>query len=128
MTRARPLILIVDDNELNRKLSRDVLRSAGLDVLEAGTAADAITLALDRLPDVVLMDLRLPDLTGSDAARSIRSQSRTSQVPVVLMTALPVDADGRWLSDAGFAGSIGKPIDPDLLPDLVRGFVADRRG
>jgi two-component system, cell cycle response regulator DivK len=117
-----PLILIVDDNERNRKLARDVLGLARFRTLEAVTAAEAIALASEHLPDVILMDLRLPDLDGTEAVRMLRAGRRTSHIPVVAVTALPLDARDDWLFDAGFAGYIAKPIDTDALPEMVRGF------
>ena len=117
-----PLVLIVDDNDRNRKLARDVLRMAGLRTLEAATAAEGIAIASEHLPDVILMDLRLPDLDGIEAARLLRAEPRTAHIPVVAMTALPLDARDDWLFDAGFAGYIVKPVDTDAFPDVVRRF------
>jgi two-component system cell cycle response regulator DivK len=122
-----PLVLIVDDNERNRKVARDVLRSAGFRTLEAATAAEGIALASEHLPDVVLMDLRLPDVDGTEAVRTLRAEPRTSRIPVVAVTALRLDARDDWLLDAGFAGYIVKPIDVDEFPDLVRRFAASQR-
>jgi two-component system cell cycle response regulator DivK len=119
-----PLVLIVDDNDRNRKLARDVLRLAGLRTLDAATAAEGIALASEHRPDVILMDLRLPDLDGTGAARLLRSEPRTARIPIVAMTALPLDNRDDWLFDAGFAGSIVKPIDTDACPDVVRGYCA----
>lgn len=119
---SQPLVLIVDDNDRNRKLARDVLREAGLRTLEAATAAEAIALASEHLPDVILMDLRLPDLDGAEAARLLLAEPRTSRIPVVAVTAMQLDARDGWLADAGFAGYIVKPIDTDTFPDLVQGF------
>jgi two-component system cell cycle response regulator DivK len=121
---ALPLVLIVDDNDRNRKLARDVLRLAGLRTLDAATAAEGIALASEHRPDVILMDLRLPDLDGTGAARLLRSEPRTARIPIVAMTALPLDNRDDWLFDAGFAGSIVKPIDTDAFPDVVRGYCA----
>ena len=75
-----PLVLIVDDNEKNLKLARDVLRAAGFRTLEAETGAEGIALAAEHVPDVILMDLRLPDMDGADAARTLRTRQirRTS--------------------------------------------------
>jgi two-component system, cell cycle response regulator DivK len=117
-----PLILIIDDNERNRKLARDVLRAARFRTLEAATAAEGIALASKHLPDVVLMDLRLPDADGTDAVRMLRAEPRTSRLPIVAMTALPLDGRDDWLFDAGFAGYIVKPFDTDAFPDVVRGY------
>jgi two-component system cell cycle response regulator DivK len=119
-----PLILIIDDNERNRKLARDVLRAARFRTLEAATAAEGIALASEHLPDVVLMDLRLPDADGTEAVRTLRAEPRTSRLPIVAMTALPLDARDDWLFDAGFAGYIVKPFDTDAFPDVVRGYCA----
>jgi two-component system cell cycle response regulator DivK len=119
-----PLVLIVDDSDRNRKLAGDMLRLARFRTLEAATATEGIALATEHLPDVILMDLRLPDLDGTEAARRLRAEPRTSHIPVVAVTALPLDARDDWLLDAGFAGSIGKPIDIDAFPDEVRRFCA----
>jgi two-component system, cell cycle response regulator DivK len=119
-----PLVLIVDDNDRNRKLARDVLRVARFRTLEAGTAAEGIALASEHLPDVILMDLRLPDLDGMEAVRMLRAEPRTSRIPVVAVTALPLDARDDWVFEAGFAGYIVKPIDTDTFPGVVRGYCA----
>ena len=119
-----PLVLIVDDNNRNLKLARDVLRLARFRTLEAVTAAEGIALASEHLPDVILMDLRLPDLDGTEAAQILRADPRTSHIPVVAVTALPLDARDDWLFDAGFAGFIVKPIDTDEFPDVIRRFCA----
>jgi two-component system cell cycle response regulator DivK len=121
-----PLVLIVDDNDRNRKLAGDVLRLARFRTLEAVTAAEGMALAFEHLPDVILMDLRLPDLDGTEAARLLRAEPRTSGIPVVAVTALPLDARDHWLFEAGFAGYIVKPIDTDDFPDVVRRFCARR--
>jgi two-component system, cell cycle response regulator DivK len=117
-----PLVLIVDDNDRNRKLAVDVLRLARFRTLEAGTAAEGIALASEHLPDVILMDLRLPDMDGAEAARMLRSAPRTSRIPVVAVTALRLDASEAWLVEAGFAGCVIKPIDIDAFPVAVRRF------
>jgi two-component system, cell cycle response regulator DivK len=114
------LVLIVDDNELNAKLARDVLERAGMRTLSAATAADGLALAVEHRPDVVLMDLRLPDLDGDEAARRLAADERTAGIPVVALTALRSEDAERWLRDAGFAGYVGKPIDVLQLPDQVR--------
>jgi two-component system cell cycle response regulator DivK len=119
-----PLVLIVDDNDRNRKLARDVLHAARFRTLGAATAAEGIALASEHLPDIVLMDLRLPDLDGVEAARMLRAEPRTSRIPIVAVTALPLDAREDWLFDAGFAGYVLKPIDIDSFPDVVRRFCA----
>jgi two-component system cell cycle response regulator DivK len=117
-----PLVLIVDDNTKNLKLARDVLLAAGFRTLEAATAGDGIALANEHLPDVVLMDLRLPDMDGTEAARTLADGFRTAAIPVVALSSLAFDDDTAWLSDAGFAGYLEKPIDVLAFPDQVRHY------
>lgn len=114
------LVLIVDDNEENAKLTRDVLEHAGMRTLSAATAADALALAGEHTPDVVLMDLRLPDLDGTEAARRLAEDERTAGIPVLALTALPLGEAGAWFRDAGFADYVEKPIDVRELPERVR--------
>lgn len=121
-----PLVLIVDDNDRNRKLARDVLRLAGLRTLDAVSAAEAIALASAHLPDVILMDLRLPDMDGTQATQMLRADPQTRSIPVVALTALPLDDSDDWFVRAGFAGYLVKPIDTDAFPDLVRRYCASR--
>ena len=117
-----PLVLVVDDDERNRKLAQDVLRRSGLRTLEAASGRAAIELARDRLPDVVLLDLRLPDMEGTDVARALRKGGRTAQIPVVALTALRYpDVGARLLAD-GFSGYLEKPIDVRTFPEQVRGY------
>jgi two-component system cell cycle response regulator DivK len=118
-----PRVLIVDDNERNVKLARDVLRAAGFTTLEAATGAEAIAIAVEHVPDVILMDLRLPDMDGEDAARALRQDERTAGVPVVALSALRVGGD-EWVRNAGFTGYLEKPINVDEFPDRVRSYCA----
>jgi two-component system, cell cycle response regulator DivK len=114
------LVLIVDDNEKNGKLARDVLELAGMHTLSAATAAEALTLARELQPDIILMDLRLPDLDGAEATRLLGADERTAHIPVIALSALPADEAGPWLRDAGFAAYIEKPIDVSAFPGQVR--------
>ena len=116
------LVLIVDDDEKNRKLARDVLRVSGFRTLEAGSGAEAIALAAEHQPDVVLMDLRLPDMDGADAARKLANRPRTSAIPVVALSALALEGDVVWLLANGFAGHLEKPIDVEEFPRQVRQY------
>jgi two-component system cell cycle response regulator DivK len=120
----QPLVLIVDDNEQNLKLARDVLRAGGLRTLEASSGAEGIALAAEHLPAVVLMDLHLPDMNGTDAARALRDGKRTAQIPVVALSSSPFGRSGDWLLDAGFAGSLEKPFSVRDFPDQVRSYCA----
>ena len=117
-----PLILIVDDDERNLRLAQDVLVAAGMRTLGAGTGTEGIALAVEHLPDVILMDLRLPDMDGMDAARRLAGSGRTASIPVVALTSLRLEDEASWLRTAGFAGSLVKPIDVDGFPAQVRRY------
>jgi two-component system cell cycle response regulator DivK len=116
------LILIVDDNDRNRKLARDVLKAAGLRTIEAASGREGIALAAERGPDVILLDLRLPDMDGTDVARRLLDGAHTRGIPIVALSALHhADHDDQLLA-AGFAGVLAKPIDIRAFPEQVRGF------
>ena len=117
-----PLVLIVDDNARNLKLAVDVLCAAGFRTLQAATGAEGIALADERLPDVVLMDLRLPDMDGTDAARALARDARTSAIPVVAFSSLAREENAAGLLGVGFAGYLEKPIDVEAFPGQVRGY------
>lgn len=117
-----PLVLIVDDNEKNVKLARDVLRAAGFRTLEAANGAEGMALANEHLPSVILMDLRLPDMDGADAARKLANGARTSAIPVVALSALALEGGVAWLLTNGFAGHLEKPIDIQEFPHQVRRY------
>jgi two-component system, cell cycle response regulator DivK len=119
------LVLIVDDNDKNRKLARDVLRVAGFQTLEAASGAEGMALAAERLPDVILMDLRLPDIDGTEAAQRLGDEPQTASIPIVALSSLPVEEGGDWLEAAGFAGWLEKPIRVSEFPDQVRRYCAE---
>jgi CheY-like chemotaxis protein len=110
----------VDDNAMNLKLAGDLLVAAGFRTLAAGSGEEAIALAAEQLPDVILMDLRLPGMDGTDAARLLARDARTASIPVVALTSVALEEAAAWLADAGFAGFIEKPIDVATFPQLVR--------
>ncbi|HKA84951.1 MAG TPA: response regulator [Acidimicrobiales bacterium] len=117
------LILVVEDNETNLKLVRDVLQFEGYDVLEARTGEDGVTLATERVPDLVLMDVQLPGMDGVEALHRLRSGAETASIPVVAVTALAMKDDRTRLLDAGFDGYLEKPISARELGDHVRGYL-----
>jgi two-component system cell cycle response regulator DivK len=123
VSRAHPLVLIVDDDERNRKLAADLLRLADYSIVEAATGAEALDVARADPPNVILMDLRLPDVDGAQVAGMLRADSRTSSVPVIALTAMSLEGDEDWLRAAGFAGYIQKPIDVEQFCSLVAEFL-----
>jgi len=118
------VILVVEDNERNLKLVRDVLEYAGYDVRVARTAEDGITLAVSEPPDLVLMDLQLPGIDGMEALRRLRESPRTADIPVVAVTAQAMKQDRERALAAGFNGYIEKPISVRAFPGQVRGFLS----
>jgi two-component system, cell cycle response regulator DivK len=118
------LVLIVDDDERNLRLARDVLLAAGFRTLVARNGTEAVALAAEHLPDVVLMDLRLPDMDGAEAARLLADEPRTAAIPVVALSAVAFEGDTAWLARAGFVGYLEKPIDVESFPHQVRRFSA----
>ena len=119
------MILVVEDNERNLKLLRDVLEYAGYDVRVARTAEDGISLAASEPPDLVLMDLQLPGIDGMEALRRLRESPRTADIPVVAVTAQAMKQDRERALEVGFNGYIEKPISVRAFPDQVRSFLTD---
>jgi two-component system, cell cycle response regulator DivK len=117
-------ILVVEDNERNLKLIRDVLQFAGYEIVEATSGEQGVALAQDCEPDLVLMDLQLPQMDGTEALRLLRESPRTRGVPVVAVTAFAMREDRERAFGAGFDGYLQKPISIRALPEQVRGFLA----
>jgi adenylate cyclase len=120
---AGELILVVEDNDRNRKLVQDVLEFAGMRVLTAATAAEGIELARRHVPQLVLMDVGLPDQDGASALRVLRSDPQTASIPVVAVTAYAMQSDRQSMLEQGFDGYIPKPIDVKQFPEQVTSFL-----
>ena len=120
------LVLIVEDNERNLKLVRDVLQVKGYTTLEAGTAEDGIRLAAERKPDLILMDIQLPGMNGIDALRALRSDASTANIPVVAVTASVMQQDRKQITEAGFNGYVGKPINIKEFLSAIRGALGEK--
>jgi two-component system, cell cycle response regulator DivK len=120
-------VLIVEDNPLNLKLVRDVLLNAGFDVIESRTGEEGVARAQDSQPDVILMDLQLPGINGTQALRLIRKDPNGADVPVIALTAFAMSEDrDRALLD-GFDGYLTKPISVRDLPHEVGRFLTEKR-
>ena len=113
-------ILVVEDNEKNMKLFRDVLTVKGYQTLEATTGESAVALATEHVPDLVLMDIQLPDIDGIEALTRLRADERTASIPVLALTAQAMRGDRERFLAAGFDGYVSKPIDIGELVDAVR--------
>jgi signal transduction histidine kinase len=121
-------VLVVEDNPVNRKLARNVLRARGYRVLEADTGEEGIELARRERPHLILMDLQLPGLDGMEATRRLKADPATREIPVVALSAHAQDADEERAREAGCAGYIAKPIRLSRFPQQVQSFLAPWEG
>ena len=119
-------ILVVEDNPLNLKLVRDVLQFAGYDVIEAHSGEDGLRAAQQDPPDLVLMDLQLPGIDGTETLHRLRESSLGRDVPVVAVTAFAMAEDRERACMAGFDGFIEKPISARDLPATIEAFLERR--
>ena len=120
---AGELILIVEDNEKNLKLVRDILQFKGYRTLEAGTAEAGIELAREHLPNLVLMDVQLPGMDGVTALGRLKAEPSTAAIPVVALTAFAMKDDRERFLGAGFDGYLVKPIDVRAFPEQIRQYI-----
>ena len=118
------LILIVEDNEKNLKLVRDVLQVKGYSTVEAGTGEDGVRIAAERKPDLILMDIQLPGMNGIEALKVLRADPATAAIPVVAVTASVMQQDRNLITQAGFDGYIGKPLNLKEFLEAVRNILA----
>jgi two-component system, cell cycle response regulator DivK len=119
----RKKALVVDDNGNNLMLEKDLLEVAGFEVFEAENAAGAIAIARREKPDIIIMDVRLPDMRGTEAARILRQDKETCDIPIVFVTA-SVLAEGREeMKDIANSGFIGKPINTRTFAKEVSQFI-----
>lgn len=119
-------VLVVEDNSLNLKLVRDVLLHAGFDVVEARSGEDGIASALQYQPDLILMDLQLPGIDGTQAMRTIKGSTGGSQIPIVALTAFAMSDDRERALRDGFDGYLIKPISVRDLPRQITEFLPER--
>ena len=121
-----PQVLVVEDNERNMKLFRDVLESSGYRTLEATTGERAVELVVEHRPDLVLMDIQLPGIDGVEALGRLRAEERTASVPVLALTAQAMDGDRERFLAAGFDGYLSKPVDISDFVATVRRYCEGR--
>jgi two-component system cell cycle response regulator DivK len=114
------VILIVEDNEKNMKLARDVLQSKGYATLEAITGEEGVRMAKERTPDLVLMDIQLPGISGMEALKQLRADPACARIPVVAFTASVTPTDRSLIAAAGFDGFLSKPVNLKEFLDTVR--------
>jgi len=120
------LILIIEDNDKNLKLVRDILQAQGHATLEAGSAEEGIDLALARLPDLILMDIQLPGMNGIEALRVLRERPQSARIPVIAVTASVMQQDRKLITEAGFDAYVAKPLDLKQFREAVRNALDGR--
>jgi two-component system cell cycle response regulator DivK len=120
-------VLIVEDNEKNMKLARDVLQAKGYQTLEAVTGEEGVRLAKEKRPDLVLMDIQLPGINGIEAFKQIRGEPSTAHVPVVALTASVTPTDRSVINAAGFDAFVSKPINLKEFLATVKRLVESGR-
>ena|SRR5262250_1428180 len=124
---AGELILIIEDNEKNRKLARDVLQVKGYKTIESETAEDGLKLAGDKSPALVLMDIQLPGMDGITALKQLRANPQTMSVPVIAITASTMTNNRQAMLAEGFNGYQSKPISvKDFLEEVRRVLNSDQ--
>jgi len=120
-------ILIVEDNEKNMKLVRDILQHQGHTTLEAATGTDGVRLAQEQRPDLILMDIQLPDIDGIAALRQIRAQPNLDATPVIAVSASVMPDEQQKVVSSGFDAFITKPIDLKRFRETVQRFLTQGR-
>ena len=121
-------ILIIEDNEKNLKLLRDVLQVKGYRTLEARTGTEGLRLAREELPALVLMDIQLPDISGITALRELRADPLTQAIPVVAVSASAMQEEQEKITASGFDGYIMKPIDLKSFLEQVQRYAEPSPG
>ena len=117
-------ILIVEDTEDNRQIMRDVLSSAGYELVEAETGEDGVAMARTHRPDLILMDIQLPVLDGYEATRRIKNDPTLRHIPIIAVTSYALSGDEAKARAAGCDGYVAKPFSPRELLLKVRELLA----
>lgn len=123
-----PKILVVEDNDQNRALFRDVLEYYGYAVIEAADGAEGLARAREHLPDLILLDIQMPVMNGFAALHALRDDPVTRGSRVIALTSFAMKGDREKIMTAGFHGYVAKPINTRELPDLVREFLKSTAG
>ncbi|HUK90190.1 MAG TPA: response regulator [Blastocatellia bacterium] len=121
-------ILLVEDNEVNRRLAEFLLRSHGYAVVEAGTASEAFEMLKTACPDLIVMDIQLPDIDGLEAARRLKLDPATRDIPIVAVTSYALSGDRELAHAAGCAGYVTKPIDKNTFIEEVVAHLGNKAG
>ncbi len=120
-------ILVVEDNEDNLYLIKFILQKSGYKVIEARSGAEGVELAVQEKPDLIIMDVQLPDINGLEATRKIRASEADGEIPIVALTSYAMVGDRERFLAAGCTGYIEKPINPQTFLVEIEKFLADNK-
>ena len=113
-------ILYVEDNEMNRKIVRDLLKRTKYELIEAFDGEAGVAMALEKHPDLILMDIQLPKISGMEATRRLRAESATANTPIIAITSFALSGDDQKAKEAGATAYLAKPYSPFDLLSLIR--------
>lgn len=113
-------ILYVEDNELNRKMLRHLLRATSYRLIEAPDGEAGVAMAREQRPDLILMDVQLPKISGIEATRALRAEPSTSSTPIIAITSFALSGDEQRAKEAGASAYLAKPYSPFALLDMIR--------
>jgi len=118
-------VLLVEDNEFNRKIVRNLLAKQPYELLEAHDGEAGVAAARRDRPDVIVMDVQLPKLSGLDATRALRAEPETKDIPIIVVTSFALSGDQKKAMDAGASAYLAKPYSPRKLLETIRQMIGD---
>ena len=118
-------ILYVEDNEFNRKIVRDLMARTSYRLIEATDGEQGVATALTEMPDLILMDVQLPKLSGLEATRKLRTDPKTAHIPIIAVTSFAMSGDDQKAKDAGASAYLAKPYSPRELLQMIRKFAPE---
>lgn len=118
-------ILYIEDNEYNRKIVRQLLGKTSYRLIEAVDGEAGVAMAQTEKPDLILMDVQLPKMSGLDATRALKADARTSHIPVIVITSFALSGDREKAAEAGAVSYLAKPYSPRELLALVRQYLPE---